>query len=161
MDRCSQFALVAAAEALSDSGLELSAGDPFRRGVVLGCNIGSLSEFERGHGAYLRGGPRRISPFFIPRMMPNAAPAAVAIQFGLMGPSGAVASACASASDAVGDAFRGVQRGEADVMLAGGSDASITPMGLGGFVAAAPSRLGTEIPRRRAAPSKGTGTGSS
>lgn len=136
MDRISQFAVHAASEAVKDSGLDLAAGDPYRRGVILGCSIGGLNEFEDGHGAYLRGGPRRISPFVIPKMMPNAAPASVAIQFGLMGPSSAVASACASAADAVADAFRTLQRGEADVMLTGGSDASITPMGLGGFVAA-------------------------
>jgi 3-oxoacyl-[acyl-carrier-protein] synthase II len=136
MDRSSRFAVRAAAEAVADSGLDMAAGDPYRRGVVLGCSIGSLNEFEDGHDAYLRGGPRRISPFLIPRMMPNAAPASVAIQFALMGPSAAVASACASAADAIGDAFRAVQRGEADVMLAGGADALITPMGLGGFVAA-------------------------
>jgi 3-oxoacyl-[acyl-carrier-protein] synthase II len=136
MDRFAQFAVHAAVEAVRDSGLDLSAGDPYRHGVVLGCSIGGLNEFEDGHSSYLRGGPRRISPFVIPKMMPNSAPACVALQFGLMGPSGAVASACASAADAVHDAFRAVQRGEADVMLAGGSDASITSMGLGGFIAA-------------------------
>lgn len=136
MDRISQFAVHAAVEAIRDSGLELSAGDPYRRGVILGCSIGGLNEFEDGHSSYLKGGPRRMSPFIIPKMMPNAAPACVAIQFGLMGPSGAVASACASAADAVHDAFRAIQRGEADVMLSGGSDATITPLGLGGFVAA-------------------------
>jgi 3-oxoacyl-[acyl-carrier-protein] synthase II len=136
MDRFAQFAVHAAEEAVRDSGLELEAGDPYRRGVVLGCSIGGLNEFEDGHSSYLRGGPRRMSPLIIPKMMPNAGPAGVAIRFGLMGPSGAVASACASAADAVGEAFRAVQRGEADVMLAGGADASITHLGLGGFVAA-------------------------
>jgi 3-oxoacyl-[acyl-carrier-protein] synthase II len=152
MDRCSRFAVLAAAEAIGDSGLDLAAGDPFRRGVVLGCSIGSLGEFEDGHGAYLRGGPRRISPFVIPKMMPNAAPASVAIQFGLMGPSVAVASACASAADAIGDAFRAVQRGEADVMLTGGSDATITAMGLGGFVAARALSTRNECPQSASRP---------
>jgi 3-oxoacyl-[acyl-carrier-protein] synthase II len=136
MDRFAQFAVHAAVEAVRDSGLDLSAGDPYRRGVVLGCGIGGLNEFEAGHSSYLRAGPRRISPFVIPKMMPNAAAACVAIQFGLMGPSAAVASACASAADAVHDAYRAVQRGEAEVMLSGGSEAAITPMGLGGFVSA-------------------------
>ena len=136
MDRFAQFAVHAAMEAVRDSGLDLSAGDPYRHGVVLGCSIGGLGEFEGGHSSYLSGGPRRMSPFLIPKMMPNAAPACVAIQFGLMGPSAAVASACASSADSVADAFRAVQRGEADVMLTGGADASITPLGLGGFVAA-------------------------
>ncbi|WZP00610.1 beta-ketoacyl-ACP synthase II [Isosphaeraceae bacterium EP7] len=136
MDRFAQFAVLAAVEAVRDSGLNMDAGDPYRRGVVLGCCIGGLAEFESGHDAYHKGGVRRISPFVIPKMMPNAGPASVAIQFGLMGPSAAIATACSSAADALGDAFRAVQRGEADVMLAGGSDASITVMGLGGFVAA-------------------------
>jgi 3-oxoacyl-[acyl-carrier-protein] synthase II len=152
MDRFSQFAVHAAAEAVSDSGLDLAKGDPYRRGVVLGCSIGGLNEFESGHSAYLRGGPRKISPFVIPRMMPNAAPASVAIQFGLMGPSAAVASACASAADAVGDAFRVIQRGEADIMLAGGSDATITTMGLGGFIAARALSTRNECPSAASRP---------
>jgi 3-oxoacyl-[acyl-carrier-protein] synthase II len=152
MDRFAQFAVHAAAEAVHDSGLDLTGGDPYRRGVVLGCSIGGLNEFEDGHSSYVRGGPRRISPFVIPKMMPNAAPACVAIQFGLMGPSGAVASACASAADAVGDAFRALQRGEADVMLAGGSDASITPLGLGGFIAARALSTRNDDPRAASRP---------
>ncbi len=152
MDRCSLFAVAAAAEAFADSGLDLDGEDPFRRGVVLGCSIGSLGEFEDGHDAFLRGGPRRISPFVIPKMMPNAAPASVAIQFGLMGPSAAVASACASAADAIGDAFRAIQRGEADVMLTGGSDASITVMGLGGFVAARALSTRNDSPQQASRP---------
>jgi 3-oxoacyl-[acyl-carrier-protein] synthase II len=152
MDRFSQFALHAATEAVRDGGLDLATGDPYRRGVILGCSIGGLNEFEDGHGAYMRAGPRRISPFVIPKMMPNAAPAALAIQFGLMGPSGAVASACASAADAIGDAFRAVQRGEADVMLSGGSDANITPMGLGGFAAARSLSTRNECPQAASRP---------
>ncbi|WP_435015468.1 beta-ketoacyl-ACP synthase II [Tundrisphaera sp. TA3] len=152
MDRFAQFAVRASVEAIRDSGLDLSAGDPYRRGVILGCSIGGLNEFEDGHSAYLRGGARRISPFVIPKMMPNAAPACVAIQFGLMGPSGSVASACASAADAIHDAFRSVQRGEADVMLSGGSDASITTMGLGGFVAARALSLRNDDPQAASRP---------
>jgi 3-oxoacyl-[acyl-carrier-protein] synthase II len=152
MDRFAQFAVHAAVEAVRDSGLDLSVGDPYRRGVVLGCSVGGLNEFEDGHSSYLRGGPRRMSPFLIPKMMPNAAPACVAIQFGLMGPSAALASACASAADAVGDAFRALQRGEADVMLAGGSDASITPLCLGGFVAARALSTRNDDPRSASRP---------
>jgi 3-oxoacyl-[acyl-carrier-protein] synthase II len=152
MDRFAQFAVHAAGEAVGDSGLDLAAGDPYRRGVVLGCSIGGLNEFEAGYTSYLRGGPRRMSPFIVPKMMPNAAPACVAIQFGLMGPSAAVASACASAADAVGEAFRALQRGEADVMLAGGSDATITPLGLGGFVAARALSTRNDDPRAASRP---------
>ena len=152
MDRFTQFALHAAIEAVQDCGLDLATGDPYRRGVILGCSIGGLNEFEDGHGTYLRAGPRRISPFVIPKMMPNAAPATVAIQFGLMGPSGAVASACASAADAIGDAFRAVQRGEADLMLTGGSDATITTMGLGGFAAARSLSTRNDCPQAASRP---------
>ena len=136
MDRVSQLAVVAAAEAIADAGLNLEAGDPFRRGVILGCSVGGLGEFAANHAAYLRDGHRRVSPMFIPKMMPNAPPASVAIQFGLMGPSAAVSTACSSAADAIGEAFRTVQRGEADVMLTGGTDAALTPIRLAGFVAA-------------------------
>jgi len=152
MDRFSQFAVYAATEAMRDSGLDLDTDDPYRRGVILGCSIGGLNEFEDGHGTYLRGGPRRISPFVIPKMMPNAGPACVAIQFGLMGPSGAVASACASAADAIAEAFRTVQRGEADLMLAGGADASITTMGLGGFIAARALSTRNDCPQEASRP---------
>ncbi|WP_250847055.1 beta-ketoacyl-ACP synthase II [Aquisphaera insulae] len=152
MDRFAQFAVHAALEAVRDGGLDLSAGDPYRRGIVLGCGIGGLSEFESGHAAYTRGGPRRISPFVIPKMMPNAAPACVAIQLGLMGPSTAVASACASSGDAVHDAARAIQRGEADVMLSGGSEAAITPMGLGGFVSARALSTRNESPTAASRP---------
>jgi 3-oxoacyl-[acyl-carrier-protein] synthase II len=152
MDRFAQFAVHAAIEAVRDSGLDPQSGDPYRRGVVLGCSIGGLNEFEAGHSSYLRGGPRRMSPFIIPKMMPNAAPACVAIPFGLMGPSAALASACASAADAVGDAFVILQRGEADVMLAGGSDATITPLGLGGFVAARALSTRNDDPQKASRP---------
>ena len=152
MDRFAQFALAAAVEAVADSGIDMADGDPFRRGVILGCSIGGLNEFEDGHGAYLRGGPRRISPFVIPKMMPNAGPAVVAIHFGLMGPSGAVASACASAADAIGDAYHAIQRGEADVMLTGGADANITVMGLGGFIAARALSTRNDCPQEASRP---------
>jgi 3-oxoacyl-[acyl-carrier-protein] synthase II len=152
MDRFTQFAVFSAAEAVRDSGLDLASGDPFRRGVVLGCSVGGLNEFETGHGDYLRGGPRRISPYFIPKMMPNAAPASIAIQFGLMGPSSAVASACSSAADAIGEAFRAVRWGEADVMLSGGTDSTLTPMRLGGFVAARALSTRNDAPQAASRP---------
>lgn len=136
LDRFSQFALVSALEAVADSGLDLTVEDPLRMGVVLGCGIGGLNEFEEGHGRYAQGGARKVSPFIIPKMMPNAAPAAISIHFGLAGPSQAVASACASSADAIGSALRAIRWGEADVMLAGGAEAPITPVGLSGFIAA-------------------------
>jgi 3-oxoacyl-[acyl-carrier-protein] synthase II len=136
LDRFSQFALVAATEAVKDSGLDFAREDPFRCGVILGSGIGGLNEFEEQHGIYLKDGPRKLSPFVIPKMIANAASGNVSIQFGLSGPNTTVATACASAANAIGDALRTIQFDDADVMLAGGCEAAITPMGLGGFIAA-------------------------
>ncbi len=136
LDRFSQFALVSALQAVAESGIDFSQEDPYRCGVVLGCGIGGLNEFEEGHARYAQGGARKVSPFIIPKMMPNAAPATLSIHFGLGGASTAVASACASSADAVGEAFRAIRGGYADVMLTGGAEAPITPVGLSGFMAA-------------------------
>jgi 3-oxoacyl-[acyl-carrier-protein] synthase II len=136
LDRFAQFAFVAAIAAVRDSGLDTAREDPYRFGVILGSGIGGLNEFEEQHSRYLQSGPGKISPFVIPKMMANAAPGNISIHFGWCGPNTAVATACASAANAVGDAFRALQRGEADAMLAGGSEAAITPMGLGGFISA-------------------------
>src|SRR5271168_2522616 len=128
--------MVAAGSALKDSGLELAKEDPYRVGVILGSGIGGLNEFEEQHERYLRYGPGKISPFVIPKMIINAAPGNISIHFGLCGPNSAVATACASAANALSDAMRTIQWGYADVMISGGSEAGITPMGLGGFVSA-------------------------
>src|SRR5207248_3541780 len=95
-----------------------------------------LNEFEEQHGRYLKDGPHKISPFVIPKMIPNAAAGNVSIHFGLAGPNTAISTACASAAQAIGDALRAIQHDQADVMLTGGSEAGITPMGLGGFISA-------------------------
>ncbi len=121
---------------IADSGVEMAKEDPYRWGVALGCGIGGLATFEEGHGRLLTAGPGRINPFVIPRMMPNAGPANIAINLGLRGPTVAIASACASSGDAIGAAFRAIRWGDADAMLAGGAEAAITPIGLGGFIAA-------------------------
>lgn len=152
MDRVSQLAVVAAAEAIADAGLDLATGDPFQRGVILGCGVGGMAEFSANHGAFLRDGHRRVSPLFIPKMMPNAPPASVAIQFGFMGPSAAVSTACSSAADAIGEAFRAIQRGEADVMLTGGTDAALTPIRLAGFVAARALSTRNDAPQTASRP---------
>ena len=137
MDRFAQFAMVAALEAWKDAGLDLAKEDPFRLGTVVGSGIGGLTEYEEQHTKFMEGGgPRGISPFVIPKMMPNAAPGNISIHFGLAGPSRAVSTACASAADAIADALRSIQRDEADVMVTGGSEAAITYMGLGGFISA-------------------------
>ena len=137
MDRFAQFAMVAALEAVKDSGLDFAKEDPFRSGVIIGSGIGGLNEYEDQHEKFLKGGgPRGISPFVIPKMMPNAAAGNVSIHYSLCGPSTAVSTACASAANAVSDALRCIQRDEAEVMITGGSEAAITNMGLGGFISA-------------------------
>lgn len=137
LDRFAQFAMVAATEAVKDSGLNISREDPFRCGAIVGSGIGGLTEYEEQHTKFMQGGgPRGISPFVIPKMMPNSAAGNISIHFGLCGPSTAVSTACASAADAIGDALHRIQRDEADVMFTGGAEAAITYMGLGGFISA-------------------------
>ena len=133
MDRFSQFAIAAAGEAIRDSGLDFAKEDPFRCGVILGCGVGGLSTFEDGHNELLTGGPRRLNLLVIPKMIVNAASGNISIQHGLMGPNTAVATACASAGNAVADAVKAIRYDEADIMISGGTEAAITVMGLGGF----------------------------
>ncbi|MBI4356258.1 MAG: beta-ketoacyl-ACP synthase II [Candidatus Omnitrophica bacterium] len=135
MERFVQFAVVAAKQAAQDCGLDLAKEDAFRMGTIVGCGIGSLHLVETEHSVYLEKGPARLTPFLIPMLIVNMAPGQVAIQLGLKGPNSCVATACASGSHAVGDAFRIIQRGDAEVMFAGGTEAAITPMGVGGFCA--------------------------
>lgn len=136
LDRFAQFAQAASKMAVQDSAIDFSKEDPFRCGVILGSGIGGLNEFEDQHSRFLRDGPGRISPFVIPKMIANAAAGNVSIEFGLCGPNTAISTACASAAHALADAMRAIQFGTADVMLAGGSEAAITHMGLGGFISA-------------------------
>lgn len=134
LDRFSQFAIVAASKAVALSGLDLANHpDPYRCGVLIGSGIGGLNEIEAQHATLYDRGPARVSPFMIPKLIVNAATGNVSVKWGLKGPSSAVATACASANNAIGDAFRMIQHDMADVMVAGGSEAAITPMGLSGF----------------------------
>jgi 3-oxoacyl-[acyl-carrier-protein] synthase II len=134
LDRFCQFALVAAQKAVKQSGLDLlNYPDPYRCGVVIGSGIGGLNEIEAQHATLFDRGPSRVSPFMIPKLIVNAASGNVSVQFGLKGPSSAVATACASGNNAIGDAFRMIQTDMADVMITGGSEAAITPMGVSGF----------------------------
>src|SRR5207237_3305873 len=126
--------------------------DPYRCGAIIGSGIGGLNEFEEQHGRYLASGPGRISPFVIPKMIANAAPGNISIHFGLCGPNTAISTACASAAHAVGDALRAIQYGHADVMLTGGSEAAITPMGLGGFISARALSERNDNPQAASAP---------
>jgi 3-oxoacyl-[acyl-carrier-protein] synthase II len=133
LDRFTQFAMASAADAVRDSGLDFAAEDPYRCGVVIGSGIGGLSEFEAQHERLLTKGIDKVSPFTIPKLMVNSASGHVSTMYGIKGPNFAVATACASAGNAIGEALRAIQSGDADVMVTGGSEAALTPMGLAGF----------------------------
>jgi 3-oxoacyl-[acyl-carrier-protein] synthase II len=133
MDPFAQFALISADMAIADAGLPLDDLDPDRIGVVYGSGIGGMATYDTQFKNYMQGGPRRISPFFIPMLIPDIACGYISMKHRLKGPNYATVSACATASHAIGDAFRIVQYGDADLMVCGGSEAPITPMGLGGF----------------------------
>lgn len=135
LDRFAQFALVGSAMAVEDAGIDFALEDPFRGGVNIGSGIGGLSELEDAIERLTSQGPNRLSPMMIPRMIINAASGHVAIRYGLRGPTSAVAAACASAAMSIGESFIAIQRGDADVMITGGTEAAITRLGLGGFVA--------------------------
>jgi 3-oxoacyl-[acyl-carrier-protein] synthase II len=152
LDRFAQFALVASMDAVKDSGLDFSREDPYRCGCIIGSGIGGLNEFEDQHERYIKLGPPKISPFVIPKMIPNAAAGNVSIHFGLCGPNTAVSTACASAAHAVGDALRAIQYGYADIMLTGGSESVITPMGVGGFTQAHALSLRNDDPQHASRP---------
>lgn len=133
MDPFAQYALITADMAVGDSGLLAKDMDPDRIGVVYGSGIGGMITYDAQHTNYMQGGPRRISPFFIPMLIPDIAAGNISIKHGFKGPNYATVSACATASHAIGDAYRIIQYGDADAMLCGGSEAPLTPMGLGGF----------------------------
>jgi 3-oxoacyl-[acyl-carrier-protein] synthase II len=133
LDRFTQFALVAAIDAVRDAGLDFDREDLERCGVILGSGIGGLLEIEVQHTRLLNKGPDKVSAFTIPKLMANAAAAQVSIQYGLHGPNAAVSTACASASNAIGDAMRNIQYGDAEVMISGGTEAAVTPMGISAF----------------------------
>jgi 3-oxoacyl-[acyl-carrier-protein] synthase II len=133
MDVFIQYALAAAEFAMRDSRLAITPELAPRVGVFIASGIGGFGTIEREHKAYLDGGPRRISPFFIPSAIINLAAGQVSIRFGAKGPNSATCTACSASAHAIGDAFEMIKRGTADAMIAGGSEAAITPMGLGGF----------------------------
>ncbi len=134
LDRFAQFAIVAAVLAVKDAELGLEGFDKTRAGVIIGSGMGGLIELEEQHAILLKKGPSRISPFLIPKLMVNAAPAQVAIRFGLKGPNYALVTACTTGGNTVGEAVRIIQRGDADIMIAGSSEAVITPLAMGGFI---------------------------
>lgn len=133
VDRFTQFAMVAGFGAVNDSGIDFSKEDPHRCGVILGSGIGGLHEIEEQVVRMVHKGPDRVSPFLVPKMMLNAAGGNLSMRYGLKGPNFTVATACASANNGIGDAFRHIQYGDSDVMITGGTEAAITEAGLAGF----------------------------
>ncbi|MCX5668306.1 MAG: beta-ketoacyl-ACP synthase II [Candidatus Omnitrophica bacterium] len=156
MDRFVQFAVVSARMAMLDSKLDLDRADRDRIGVIVGSGIGGLHTVEAEHRQYLalgpEKGPARISPFLIPMLIINMASGQISINMGLKGPNTAVGTACASGNHSIGDAFRIIQRDEADVMVCGGSEAAITAMGFGGFCALKAVSLRNDDPARASRP---------
>jgi 3-oxoacyl-[acyl-carrier-protein] synthase II len=135
MGRFIHFAMAAAAEAMQHSGLKVTPEIADMVGVHIGSGIGGFDIIEREHTALMNGGPRKISPFFIPASIVNLAAGHVSIKYGARGPNEATATACTSSAHAIGDAFRTIQRGDCDAMIAGGAEAAITPLSVGGFAA--------------------------
>jgi 3-oxoacyl-[acyl-carrier-protein] synthase II len=127
------YAMASARMAMEDSRLEITPKNGHRVGCITGSGIGGLNTIEHYHKIYLEKGPRRISPFFIPGIIANMAPGRLAIEFGAKGPNTSIATACAASSHAIGESFKAIQRGAADAMISGGSEACITPLALGGF----------------------------
>lgn len=152
MDRFVQFAVVAAKQALNHSGLNMEKLDPDRVGVYIGSGIGGLQTWEEQHRTLLERGPKRVSPFFIPMMIANMAAGQVSIATGAKGPNSAAISACATGTHSIGDASKIIQRGEADVMLAGGTEATVSPMAFAGFCASKAMSTRNDEPEKASRP---------
>jgi 3-oxoacyl-[acyl-carrier-protein] synthase II len=135
MDYFVQYAMVAAIEAMKDAGIDMSREDSYKVGVLVGSGIGGIGVIEKQHAVLLEKGPDRISPFLIPMLIVNMASGQISMHFGAKGPNSCVATACASGSHAIGDAFRLIQRDHAQIMITGGTEGAITPLGFGGFCA--------------------------
>ncbi len=133
MDLFTQYAVASAKMAIEDSGLDLDQVDRNRVGVIVGSGVGGMVVFEREVAKLLQSGPRRVSPFFIPMMISDISPGYISIIYGLKGPNYSTTSACATSAHSIGNAMRSIQYGEAEIMIAGGSEAPITPMGIAGF----------------------------
>jgi 3-oxoacyl-[acyl-carrier-protein] synthase II len=152
MDVFIQFAIAAAQFAMDDAKLPIHQGNATSVGVFMGSGIGGFSSIEREHIAYLQGGPRKISPFFIPASIINLAAGQVSIRFGAKGPNLATCTACSASAHAVGESFEIIRRGDADAMIAGGSEAAITPMSVGGFAAMRALSFRNDDPARACRP---------
>jgi 3-oxoacyl-[acyl-carrier-protein] synthase II len=152
MDPFIHYAVAASQEAMDDSGLRVTPENSTRFGVYIGSGIGGFGVIEREHEKFLKGGPGRISPFFIPAAIVNLASGQVSIRFGLKGPNSATCTACSTGAHAVGDSFKIIARGDADAMLCGGAEAAITPMGVGGFAAMRALSTRNDEPTRASRP---------
>jgi 3-oxoacyl-[acyl-carrier-protein] synthase II len=152
MDVFIQYAIAASQFAVDDAALRVTPDNAARVGVFIASGIGGFSTIEREHKALLEGGPRRISPFFIPSAIINLAAGQVSIRFGAKGPNSATCTACSASAHAIGDAFEIIRRGDADAMIAGGSEAAITPMGVGGFAAMRALSTRNDEPERASRP---------
>jgi len=152
MDVFIQFAIAAAQFAMDDAGLSVTEDFATRVGVFIASGIGGFGTIEREHHAFIQGGPRRISPFFIPAAIINLAAGQVSIRFSAKGPNSATCTACSASAHAIGDAFEIIRRNDADVMIAGGSEAAITQMGVGGFAAMRALSTRNDEPQRASRP---------
>ena len=152
MSRFIHLALGATEEALQSSGFKIDASNADRSGVFIGSGIGGFEVIEREHSNLINGGPRKISPFFIPAAIVNMAAGQVSIKYGAKGPISATATACTTSANAIGDAARIIQHGDADVMIAGGSEAAVTPMSVGGFAAMRALSTRNDAPEKASRP---------
>lgn len=152
MDRFTQMALASAISAVKDSGLDFEKEDRNRMGVIVGTGIGGIKEIEEQHVRILNKGPRKVSPFCVPKLMANAASGCISIQYGLKGPNMCIVTACASASHAIGEAFWNVLSGRSDVCITGGSEAALTPIGLASFCALKSLSTRNDDPTRASRP---------
>ncbi|HEX40875.1 MAG TPA: beta-ketoacyl-[acyl-carrier-protein] synthase II [Phycisphaerales bacterium] len=152
MDYFSQYAIAAAIQAVKDSGLDFQKEDLFRAGAIVATGIGGIREIEEQHLRLLDKGPSKVSPFCVPKLMSNAASGNVAIQFGLRGPNFCVSSACASSNHAIGEAYWNIRSGRSDVIVTGGSEAAMSPIGLSSFCAARSLSTRNDEPERASRP---------
>jgi len=152
MDLSEQYSLAAAFQVMQDAKLDSNSYDPEKAGTIIGSGIGGIETLEKQHSIYLKDGPGRVSPFFVPMMIIDMSAGLVSIRYNLKGPNYATVSACASGANAIGDAFKIIQRGDAEVMIAGGSEASITPLSLAGFCSARALSTRNEEPEKASRP---------
>ena len=152
MDSFVHYCMASTIMAMEDSKLEITDQNSERIGVLIGTGLGGLPTLEKNHTMLLEGGPKKISPFFIPMMIANMAPGQIAIHFGIKGPNTCVVTACAAGSHAIGDSYKLIQRGDADIVITGGTEATITPLNIGGFNAMKAISTNNDEPEKASRP---------